>query len=198
MHRCGAADRLRADLREPDVADVSGLRQLCNRADGLLDRDVRVEPCRPVHVDVVDTQPLERVRQRSLHGLRARVVPEPAPVGSALRAELHADHDLVTVPSRERLGDQKLVVAHPIEIAGVEQRDAGVERRVDRRDALGPVGRAVCAGHAHAPQRQARNLRPGGAELSRIRHPGAPYRALAGRRSRGEPGETTSHDEARG
>ena len=40
VHRGGAADRLGADLGEPDVAHVAGLDQLGDRADGLLDRGV--------------------------------------------------------------------------------------------------------------------------------------------------------------
>ena len=38
-----AADGLGADLGQADVADVAGLDQLGDRADGLLDRDGRVE-----------------------------------------------------------------------------------------------------------------------------------------------------------
>ena len=161
VHGGRAADRVGADLREADVAHVAGLHQLRDRADGLLDRDVRVEPRRPVHVDVVRAQPLERVRHRGLDRLRARVVAEPAPVRPALSAELHADQDVVAVATGERVGDQQLVVAHPVEVAGVEQRDAGVERGVDRRDALVAVGGAVRAPtcpctRARAPRRRVR------------------------------------------
>ena len=54
--RGGAADRLGADLGQADVADVAGLDQLGDRADGLLDRHVRVEPGGPVDVDVVGAE----------------------------------------------------------------------------------------------------------------------------------------------
>ena len=68
---CGAADRLGADLRQPDVADVAGLDQLGDRADRLLDRHVRVEPRRAVDVDVVGAEPLQRVGEEVLHRGRA-------------------------------------------------------------------------------------------------------------------------------
>ena len=36
----------------------------------------------------------------------------------------------------QRLADQHLVVAHAVEVAGVEEGDAGIERGVDGGDAL--------------------------------------------------------------
>ncbi len=86
----GAADRLGADLGEADVADVAGLHQLGDRADGLLDRHVGVQARRAVDVDVVDAEARERVGERGLDRGRARVVAEPRAVGAALRAELDA------------------------------------------------------------------------------------------------------------
>ena len=49
----GPAQGVRADLGEADVAHVPGLDELGDRADGLLDRDVRVDAGDPVDVDVV-------------------------------------------------------------------------------------------------------------------------------------------------
>ena len=43
-------------------------------------------------------------------------------------------------------------MAHAIEVAGVEQGYAGVQRRVNGRDTLSAVSRTVHAGHAHAAQ----------------------------------------------
>ncbi len=43
-------------------------------------------------------------------------------------------------------------MAHAVEVAGVEQRDAGIERGVDGGDALAAVGGAVEVGHAHAAE----------------------------------------------
>jgi hypothetical protein len=41
-------------------------------------------------------------------------------------------------------------VPDAVEIGRVEQRNAGVERRLNRGEALGLVGRAVEVGHTHA------------------------------------------------
>jgi hypothetical protein len=55
-------------------------------------------------------------------------------------------------------------VAHAVEVAGVEQIDAGVERGMDRGDALGAVGGAVEVGHPHAAQPEDGDLGAGGTE----------------------------------
>jgi hypothetical protein len=43
-------------------------------------------------------------------------------------------------------------MAHAVEIAGIEQRDPGIERCMDGRDAFLPIGRAIHARHAHAAE----------------------------------------------
>src|SRR5581483_592543 len=55
-------------------------------------------------------------------------------------------------------------------VAGVEQGHAGVERGVDRGDALLAIGCPVHAGHAHATEPDSRHGRAGGAQLSRSLH----------------------------
>ena len=159
VDRVRAAQRVGADLREPDVADVALLDELGDRPDGLLDRHVRVDAGRAVDVDVVGAQAAQRVAQEVADGGGAAVVAGKAVVGAAQRAELHADQRLLAPARRQRVADQHLVVAHPVEVAGVEQRDAGVERGVDRRDRLGVVGGPVGARHPHAAQADRADLR---------------------------------------
>ena len=140
-------------------AHVAGLHQVGDRADRVFDRHRRIEPRRAVDVDVIDAEPRQAVREEVLHRGGARVEAEPAAVGAAQGAELHREQGLVA-PAAQRAADEQLVVAHAVEVAGVEQRDAAIERGVDRRDALGLVGRAVHAGHAHAAERERENLGP--------------------------------------
>ena len=54
---------------------------------------------------------------------------------------------------------------HPIEIAGVEEGDALVQRLMDGRDALGAVRRPVHVGHSHGPEADGGYFRALGAEL---------------------------------
>ena len=104
---------------------------------------VGIEPRRAVDVDIVDAEAAERIGEEVLHRERPRIVARPVPGRIAQRAELDADDDAVAVAPGKRLADQHLVVAHAVEVAGVEERDAGIESGVDRGDALAAIGRAV-------------------------------------------------------
>ena len=57
-------------------------------------------------------------------------------------------------------------MAHAVEIAGVEKRDAGVERGMDRGDALLPVRWTIRPRHAHAAEAEGGDLRTSGPELT--------------------------------
>ena len=74
----GAADRLGAGLGQADVPDLALGDQLGQRADGLLDRRVRVDPVLVVEVDAVGAEPL----QGALDGgadVRRAAVEHPGP-----------------------------------------------------------------------------------------------------------------------
>ena len=54
--------------------------------------------------------------------------------------------------SDDAAADQDLVVTSPVDVGGVEERQAEVEHAVDRGDRLVPVGLAVRVAHPHAAQ----------------------------------------------
>ena len=93
-------------------------------------------------------------------------MPLKPPLGVAQGAELDADRDRVAVLAFERLADEELVVAHAVEVAGVDERDAGVERGVDGRDRLRAVGGAVEVRHAHGAEAEGGDGGAGGSELT--------------------------------
>jgi hypothetical protein len=148
----GAANGLGADLGEPDVLDPALGHHLGQRTDRLFDRDAGIEARGPVDVDRLDAEPLQRIGEKILDGRWTAVIAEEVSLDVTQRAELDRDLHIAPVAGGQRLADQQLVVAHAVEIAGVEQRDAGVERGMDGRDALAAVGRAVDIGHAHAAE----------------------------------------------
>jgi hypothetical protein len=116
---------------------------------------------------VLHAEPLQRVRCEVLHRGRAAVVAGEAAVRVAQRAEFDAYERLFAQRGRggaQRLADQHLVVAHAVEVAGVQQRDARFEGGVDRRDGLGAVGVAVQPGHAHTAEAEGGDLGAGRAE----------------------------------
>jgi|GEM_PF-2896071 len=87
----------------------------------------------------------------SVNGGGACIEPQPRAVRPAQRAEL--DRDLNPVAQAlEAAAHQKLVVAHAVEVAGVEQRDAALDGGADGCDALVVVGLSIDAGHAHAAE----------------------------------------------
>src|SRR5262249_36645661 len=89
---------------------------------------------------------------------------EPGPVGPAQRAELDRELHFVAA-AFDGAADQELVVPHAVEVAGVEEGDAPLDRALDGGDALVLVGLAVHAGQAHAAERDAEDGGPVLAEL---------------------------------
>ncbi len=134
---CARRERLGADFRQADVAHVAGLDQVGDGADRVLDRHRSDRGGRGGRCRCGRCPAAAACRQtKFLVAAGPGVDADPAPVGPAQRAVLDADHDLVAIAALERLGDQHLVVAHAVVVAGVEQRDAGVERGVDGGDAF--------------------------------------------------------------
>ena len=109
VHGVGAADRVGAGLGQADVADLALGDQLGQRADGVLDRGVRVDPVLVVQVDVVGAEPLQRALDRGADVGRAAVEDAGAAAGVRDEAELRRQHDLVAAaldgPADELLVD---------------------------------------------------------------------------------------------
>ena len=78
-------------------------------------------------------------------------MPPTAAVGAAQRAELDRELNLVAAAG-DRLADEQLVVARAVEVAGIEQGHAALDRGVNDGGALRVVRLAVGAGHSHAAE----------------------------------------------
>ena len=172
------------DLGQADVTDVSGLDHLLDRADGVLDGDLRVDPARTVDVDVVGSQPPQGVGQAVLDRRRADVGAGMGPSSGrvALCAELHADHDVLAGALLERPVDEELVVAGTVEVGRVDQVHPGVDGGVDRGDALGLVRRAVQVGHPHGTETDHGDGGAGPAECASLHCSSSSFRAPTSRR----------------
>ena len=141
VDRLRATDGLRSHFGQADRADVPGLHEIGDRANRLFDRDGGIQAAGPIDVDVIDAQPRERVPEKVLHRGGPRVHADPASVRAAQGAELHREQRLIATILK-RPADQQLVMSCTVVVAGVEQRDALVERGMNRGDALALVGRA--------------------------------------------------------
>ncbi|CAG6397497.1 hypothetical protein SCOCK_560007 [Actinacidiphila cocklensis] len=166
VHGVGAADGLRPYLGQPDVADVSGLDQFGDGADRVLDRGVGGEAGGAVDVDMVGPEATQRVGERVFHMGGTALDADEGSVGAAQTAELHAQENLFAIAVVERAADEVLVVAHAVEVGGVEEGDAGSEGRVDRGDGVSFVSGGRPIGHARAAQRERSDLRATGSKGS--------------------------------
>src|SRR5215207_7837548 len=138
-----APDSVRTYLREPDVVHITRLHEFGDRAYGLFDGHVWVQPCGLVEIDIVGTETRECISQSSFYCRWPRVVANKRSLRVALRAELHLDEHGVSTPAAQRFTYEQLVMAHAIEITGVQQRDPGIQGRVDCRDTLRLIRRTV-------------------------------------------------------
>ena len=100
---------------------------------------VRVDAVLVVEVDVIDAEPLQARVARAAHVLGLAV---DAAVARAVRvahdAELRGEDDLVAAIA-DRPADELLVRERAVDVGGVEEVDAELERAMDRRDRLGLV-----------------------------------------------------------
>jgi hypothetical protein len=87
-----------------------------------------------------------------------------------LAAELHLDEYALPGDIAQRIAEQQLVVAHAVEVAGVKQRDAGVDRGVDRSQALTVISPAIDARHAHQAEPGPGHNRAAPTQRGRLQH----------------------------
>ena len=107
-----------------------------------------------VEVDVVGAEPSQRAVDGAADA--GRVAGQPAGWDAVLlegEPELGGDDDVVAV-RLEGFADDVLVGERPVDLGGVEERDAELDGAADDGDAVGAVwgGRVVGAGQAHAAE----------------------------------------------
>ena len=78
-----AADGVGPHLGQSNGADIPGLHEIRNRADGLFDRLLRIETTWAVDVDMIDAEAPEGVAEEVLHGRRLRIDTDPTAVRPA-------------------------------------------------------------------------------------------------------------------
>ena len=126
MHCVRAPDRVGARLGQAQMPHMPGPDQVGDGTHRVLDRYRRVDPSGPVDVDMVGAQALQAVGQEVLDRGRSAVEADEGPARVEHGPELDREHRCIA-PALDGPRDQRLVVAHAVEVAGVEQVDAGVE-----------------------------------------------------------------------
>ena len=117
------------------MPDISGFHEIGDRADDFLNRSVRIDTAGLIEIDVVGPKPAQAVRDEVSYRHRAHVVSDKSAVRSAKRAELYGNEDVLAAAFNGP-ANEHLVVAHPVEVACIQQIDPGINRRLNRRDAF--------------------------------------------------------------
>ena len=144
------------------MADLALLHEAGHRPDRVGDRHLRVDPVLVEEVDRLDPEPPQARLAGLRHVVGMAVRAAPLAARAADVAELRADEDPVA-PALERAADQLLVAAAAVGVRGVEQRDAELDRPVDRGRGFRVVGPAVIRAHAGAAEADGghpRSVRP--------------------------------------
>src|SRR5918999_609603 len=159
----GDPDLVGVGVRDAGQPDLAGVEQVAQRPDGVLIWHLRVRPVVLIQADGLDAERLERALAGRLDVV-GPPVDRPAAAGRAGMAALgrHEHRVAITAPPAERRGDEPFVVTHVGVVGGVgirrvDQRDARVERGVDRPDRLGLVGQVTTNGHRHGAEADRRN-----------------------------------------
>src|SRR5579862_145881 len=166
MNGVGAPDRRGSGLGKTQVAYLPPLDQSRHRANGVLDGRVRIDPVLVVEIDHIDAEPAE-ARVAGLHDvLRAAVDAGKGAAGAPQISELGGEHHAVPPPA-ERPADQLLVASDAVRVRSVEERDAQIQRAMNRRDRLLVVASRIYVGHPHAAEAERRNAKSGPTERPR-------------------------------
>src|SRR2546422_9637570 len=110
-----------------DMSNVSCLNQVSDGAYRIFNGDVWVEPGRPIDIDVVGAEALQRLGQIVLHGHRTGVNAIPPPLRVSQSAEFDAQYHRAAVAASDCFPDQKLIVTAATEVGRVEQCNAGIQ-----------------------------------------------------------------------
>ena len=175
--RFGEVERLaelpRPHRRRAEVPHLARLHDVVQRLEHLLHRRAPVEPVDLVQVDEVGAQPAQAVVDLG----QDRLAGQPDAVRPLAHRTVHLrrDDDLVAVHAEilQRPAEELLAGPPGVDVGGVEEVDAGVERLLEERARRLLVERPGVAATrplavAHAPQADAGDVETGPSELHNV------------------------------
>src|SRR5262249_8880847 len=122
----------------------------------------RVAPVHVIEVDRLDAEALKGSVAR--RGDPGRRILDPPLAAAGDEAELGGDQRPAAARAAQELADEALVLAAAIRVGGVEQLDAGIERRSQRGEGFVAVRGPVGMRHARAAVAEHGDVAAGSAE----------------------------------
>ena len=155
------------------MTHLAGVDQLADGRPAFLDLLVRLGPVDLVEIDRLDLQAAQAGVALGEHALAPQRLADLAAVAFPHAAALGGDDHVVAAPG-DRLPDQLLGVAVPVDRGGVDPVDAGVEAGLDGAHRLGVVLRAPAELPVAATHRPGAETDGGEVETARAEGP-LPY-----------------------
>ena len=151
MHFVGAANRLRAGLGKTQVAHLPRADEFGHRANCFFDGCVRIHAMLVVEVDRVNAEAAETCFARRADVFRPAVDAAEVGVAGAEDSELRGEEHFVA-PTANGAANELFVDVRAVDVRGVKEIDAQLERAMDRGNGFRVVPSAVKLRHAHATQ----------------------------------------------
>jgi hypothetical protein len=153
----------------PDVADLARANQIVERAQRLVDRNLRLRAVQLIEVDPVGVEPLER-RLAGFDQVPATQAARVRVLGVLGEESLRCEHDARTF-TPQRFPDEPLARTGGVGVGRVDEVDAVLDRVLDDRNGVLLV--RMPAEH-HRAQAQLADFDAGAAEIAVV-HARAPY-----------------------
>src|SRR6185436_5026161 len=138
MRSLCAADRFRRRFRQAEISHLAGLHELRHRADGVFDRRLRIHAMLVVEIDGLHAETLQRRVAGAPDVLWPPVDTEELAVLRSDVPELRRKHDLAASIA-DRTADQPFVGVRTVNVSGIEEVDAEVERAMNGLNRAGLV-----------------------------------------------------------
>ena len=155
----GAANGLRRGFREAEGAHFARLNQPGHAAHRLFDGDVFVHAVLVVKINPLDAQPLQAFVAGLANVFRPAVDGDEAARAVADVSELGGEKDFFPPPAN-RPAHQLFVPPLAVNVGGIEEIHAELQRAMNHPNGLFIVSRPIEFRHAHAAKADGRNLRP--------------------------------------
>ena len=160
LHRVSSPNGLRTGFRQAEILHFPFANQLLHRTGHLLDRHLGIDTVLIQQIDRLHPQALQRTFHRLANMLRTAVQHLLPRRLRQVETELGGDDDPIA-HRRQRFAQQFLVRERTVNLRGIEERHAFVDRGADQIDRLPFIGgRAVAKAQSHTAQPQRRDFQP--------------------------------------